>query len=202
MLLARWIEQRTCSYAPPLSLISEVLMRLSLSVTIVLLLGFTGSVGAQDSSMVFTEAAKGQFEQIYSLVLRAAERIDERLYEYRPKPEVRTVAGVIGHIADGNILLCTAAAGDKPQITRTHEKKSRKTEVIAALRESKDFCDRVLATMTDAVGQQVAPAFDPKQKTPRLSWIHANNSHIWEHYGNLVTYMRLNDLVPPSSEGR
>lgn len=176
-------------------------MRLLATISLVVLSGQAAPI-AQTSSGVFTEAAKGHFEQIYALVLRAAEKIDQDLYGYKPKPEVRSIAGLIGHIADGSILLCTAAAGEKPQVVRAHEKKSTKNEVMAALRQSKELCDGVIAKMTDAIGQQVSPAFDPNQKTPRLSWIHANNSHMWEHYGNLVTYMRMNNIVPPSSERR
>jgi hypothetical protein len=36
----------------------------------------------------------------------------------------------------------------------------------------------------------------------RLGVLAFNNSHVNEHYGNLVTYMRLKGIVPPSSEPR
>ncbi len=54
--------------------------------------------------------------------------------------------------------------------------------------------------MSDAVAAEPVDAFDPSRKTPKLSWIHVTTSHTWEHYGNLVTYMRLKNIVPPSSE--
>ena len=41
--------------------------------------------------------------------------------------------------------------------------------------------------------------FFGRQQT-RLGILAFNNSHMWEHYGNLVTYMRLKGIVPPSSE--
>jgi len=168
----------------------------------VLLLVWEAGPAAQTSLGPFTEAAKGQFDEIYALVLRAGEKIGDDLYTFKPTPDVRSIAGVIGHIADGNVLLCTAASGQKPEITRTHEKQTTKLEVLAALRQSREFCDAVIAKMTDTTGRQPSPAFDPSQRTPRLSWIHANTSHMWEHYGNLVTYMRLKNIVPPSSEKR
>ena len=37
---------------------------------------------------------------------------------------------------------------------------------------------------------------------PRLAVLSFNTAHDFEHYGNLVTYMRLKDIVPPSSEGQ
>lgn len=35
---------------------------------------------------------------------------------------------------------------------------------------------------------------------PKLAALTANTGHDWEHYGNIVTYMRLNAMVPPSSQ--
>ena len=147
----------------------------------------------------FTKAAQQQFENIYALVLRATEKVPDEVYAFRPTPEVRTFAGVVGHIADGNVLLCTAASGVKPTITREHEKQTTKADVVAALKASKMFCDKVLDSFTDETVAVPFAAFGGNGQ-PRLSWIHANNSHMWEHYGNLVTYMRLKQIVPPSSE--
>ena len=41
-----------------------------------------------------------------------------------------------------------------------------------------------------------------EMKSSKLSMMQWNTWHTWEHYGNLVTYLRLNGLVPPSSEPR
>lgn len=167
-----------------------------------IVLGSGAAAAAQTPSSPLTAAAKRQFEQVHGLVMRAADKVDEDIYAFKPTPEVRSFAGVLGHIADGSVLLCTAAAGQKPEIVRAHEKKTSKVEILAALKESKSFCDGVISKMTDTSGQELVDAFDPNSKTPRLSWIHANTGHVWEHDGNLVTYMRLKSIVPPSSEGR
>jgi hypothetical protein len=37
-------------------------------------------------------------------------------------------------------------------------------------------------------------------KSPRAAALMGNTGHVQEHYGNLVTYLRINNIVPPSSE--
>lgn len=67
-------------------------------------------------------------------------------------------------------------------------------------------CDKVYADMTDAAGTPLGK-FDaggegsrvPIQM-PRLTVLAFHAQHAFEHYGNIVTYMRLKGLVPPSSE--
>ena len=55
--------------------------------------------------------------------------------------------------------------------------------------------------MTDAKAAEIIPAFGG-MKITRLSMLDFNVAHTMEHYGNLVTYMRIEGIVPPSSEAR
>jgi uncharacterized damage-inducible protein DinB len=57
----------------------------------------------------------------------------------------------------------------------------------------------VFAKLTDVSGQEMVDWFGGQKRT-RFSVLTLTTSHGWEHYGNLVTYMRLKGLVPPSSE--
>jgi uncharacterized damage-inducible protein DinB len=111
---------------------------------------------------------------------------------------VRSLGGLLGHIADGSVLLCGIANGDKPAPNPVHEKKTTRAELVAALKESFALCDKVFAATTDANGTTPVEMFGQKQS--RLGVLAFNNSHTWEHYGNLVTYMRLKSIVPPSSD--
>jgi hypothetical protein len=52
--------------------------------------------------------------------------------------------------------------------------------------------------MTDASGAQMVKLFGADM--PKLGVLNINNMHDMEHYGNLVTYMRLKNIVPPTSE--
>jgi uncharacterized damage-inducible protein DinB len=141
---------------------------------------------------------KTQAETVRSLVLRSAEKVPENLYEFKPTPDVRSIAGLLGHIADGNNLLCGLAGGGKPAVDRSNEKKTTRADLVAALNASYAACDRVFAATTDANATTPVDFFGQQQT--RLGMLAFTTSHMWEHYGNLVTYMRLKNIVPPSSE--
>jgi uncharacterized damage-inducible protein DinB len=168
-----------------------------------------GSALAQASGdKTYTDGVHRQYQRIQALVLKTAEKVGQELYSFKPTPEVRSMAGVLGHVADGNKLLCTAASGESvdfakvmkdPSFVQVHEKKTTKADIIAALNETKAFCDSVFAKLSDATGQEPVVWFGG-QKMPKLLILTMATSHAWEHYGNLVTYMRLKGIVPPSSE--
>jgi uncharacterized damage-inducible protein DinB len=166
--------------------------------------GFAQATGAR----AFTDGVHRQFQQIQGLAMKTAEKVGEDLYSFKPTPEVRSLGGVLGHIADGNRLLCRAASGENvdfenimkdPSGVQVHEKKTSKTEIIAALNETKAFCQSVYDKINDTNGMEMVAWFGGL-KMPKMMILTMLNSHAWEHYGNLVTYMRLKGIVPPSSE--
>ena len=76
---------------------------------------------------------------------------------------MRSVAGLLGHIADTNSLFCGFAFGQDRRRHRdegilsalqVHEKKTSKAELIAGLKESGAYCQSVLDGLTDASGQE------------------------------------------------
>jgi uncharacterized damage-inducible protein DinB len=160
----------------------------------------TATLTAQSGGGVAPHVAilKAQAETIRGFVLRTAEKVPEDLYGFKPTPDIRSLGGVIGHIADGNNLLCGMANGDKPAPNPVNEKKTTRADLVAALKASFDACDKVFAATTDA--NATAPVDFFGQKQTRLGMLAFTTSHMWEHYGNLVTYMRLKGIVPPSSE--
>jgi uncharacterized damage-inducible protein DinB len=155
----------------------------------------------------FTSGVERQYKDIQGLILKTAEKVGEDLYSFKPTPEVRSLGGVLGHVADGNNLLCRIASGEAVDLDKimkdassvqANEKKTAKADIIAALNESRAFCESVFAKLTDAAAQENVTWFSGK--TPKLMMLTFVTSHSWEHYGNLVTYMRLKGIVPPSSE--
>jgi uncharacterized damage-inducible protein DinB len=171
--------------------------------TMALVLGMgltTATLSAQSGGGVAPHVAilKSQAETIRSLVLRTAEKVPENLYEFKPTPDVRSLGALIGHIADGNNLLCGVAGGDKAAPSQVNEKKTTRADLVAGLNASYAACDKVFAATTDANAATPVEFFGQKQT--RLGMLAFTTSHMWEHYGNLVTYMRLKNIVPPSSE--
>ena len=182
-------------------------MRISEFVALLVMLVGSPALAQVPAANPYTKSVRDQFDYIQRLVMRSAETIAEDLYSFKPTPEVRSVAGLLGHIADTNNLFCGFAAGkidvatamkDLPSL-QVHEKKTAKAELIAGLKESGAYCQSVFDGFTDANGQEPVLLFG-QQPVPKLLVLTMVTSHTWEHYGNLVTYMRLKGIVPPSSE--
>jgi uncharacterized damage-inducible protein DinB len=145
-----------------------------------------------------TQAVKGQFGLVKNVVARTAEKVPEELYSFKPTPEVRSIAQLLGHIADSQFGMCAAAAGEKPPQTGIEKGFSSKAQLSRAVAESNAYCDKVIGGMDDKKGMEIVQFFTGP--TPRLHVLTFNIAHSYEHYGNLVTYMRLKGIVPPSSE--
>jgi uncharacterized damage-inducible protein DinB len=146
----------------------------------------------------YTDSIKGQLAQIKNPVIRTAEKVGEDLYSFKPTPDVRSLGQLIAHIADGNFGICAAASGMKPPMSGIEKSRTSKADLQKALAASFEFCEQGLASMDDKKGGEVIKMFLGMH--PRLGVFAFNNSHVNEHYGNLVTYMRLKGIVPPSSE--
>jgi len=144
-----------------------------------------------------TAAVKAQYGIVKGVLARTASKVPEELYAFKPTPEVRSIGQLIGHIADAQFLFCSTAAGEKPPQENIEKTMTTKAQLSKALADSTAYCDKVIDSMNDTKGMEIVRLFGP---TPRLHVLTFNIAHDYEHYGNLVTYMRLNKIVPPSSE--
>jgi uncharacterized damage-inducible protein DinB len=147
-----------------------------------------------------TSAVKAQFGMISGVLGKTAEKIPESLYAFKATPEVRSMGQLIGHIADSQFSMCAAAVGEKPPQSGIEKTMTAKADLSKALAASSAYCNTVIDGLNDQKGMEIVKFFTGP--TPRLLVLSFNVSHSYEHYGNLVTYMRLNKIVPPSSEGR
>ena len=145
-------------------------------------------------------AVKAQHDQVKGYLLKTAEAVPENLYSFRATPEVRTIAQLIGHVADGSAGICASATGEKPPSLNAEKSMTTKAQLSKALAEALAFCDKVIAGMDDKRAMETTKFFVGGSST-RGMILAFNTAHNFEHYGNLVTYMRLNKIVPPSSAG-
>jgi len=141
---------------------------------------------------------KYAYGRIKGTLLKSAEKMPEENYSFKPVDTVRSYGQIIGHVADAQYLFCSIALGEKgPNLDVEHTKTS-KADLVAALNAAFAYCDKVYDGMTDASAVQIIKLFG--NDAPRISALTVNNIHDMEHYGNLVTYMRMKNIVPPSSE--
>jgi uncharacterized damage-inducible protein DinB len=144
--------------------------------------------------------AASLFASVRGYITQAAADMPESAYSFRPTPDVRTFGELIGHIAGSQKMFCALALGDKDPGEDSVEKTAKtKAALVAALKESNDYCAKAYR-MTDAATTGMVDIFGEKHS--KLYALLENVTHDNEHYGNIVTYMRMNKLVPPSSKPR
>jgi uncharacterized damage-inducible protein DinB len=135
-------------------------------------------------------------------ILAAAEQVPEQDYAFRPTPDVRTMGQLFAHVAASQRMLCAMALGERNDSGAAG---TTKAAIVAALRASNDDCARAYAT-SDGDAARLAPPSDSISASllgtsrTRFYVLAMNAWHDNEHYGNVVTYMRLRGMVPPSSQ--
>lgn len=131
---------------------------------------------------------------------KAAAKMPEENYSFKATPDVRSFGQLVGHVSDANYTFCSAVLGEKPPVSGIEKTKTAKAELVEALSASFRYCDKAYDGMTDANAAELVKFFGNDR--PKLAILAFNNMHDYEHYGNIVTYMRLKGIVPPSSEPR
>jgi uncharacterized damage-inducible protein DinB len=140
------------------------------------------------------------FQMVSGNLTKSADKVSEELYAFKPTPEVRSFGQIVAHVADSNYQFCSAALAEKAPVEGIEKTKTTKADLVKALAESVTYCQKAYTGLTDASGAEMVPFFG--RKLARVSILDFNVAHDYEHYGNLVTYMRLKGIVPPSSERR
>ena len=135
-------------------------------------------------------------------LLEAAEAMPAADYAFKPTPQVRSFAELIGHVAFANYFICAMAKGDQSPAKVNFERTvSDKPGLVKALGDSLTYCDGVFKETTDANANQQVKVSGPggtTQSTRALALMF-NTTHNNEHYGNVIVYLRLKGIVPPST---
>ena len=146
-----------------------------------------------------TADAKAMHDMTKGNILKAADKMPEEHYSFKPTPDVRSFGQLVGHIADAQYGICGRAGTMQRPSEGIEKTKTSKADLVAALKTAIEACDAVYAALTDAQAVEKVKFFGGAERT-KLSVLFFNTTHNYEHYGNIVTYMRLKGLVPPSSE--
>lgn len=145
------------------------------------------------------------YTNIATFIVRTSTMVPADKYTWQATPEVRSFARLFAHITDDNNGACAALAGVTPAPARLDTgndkegwaaNKMAKADLEKALADSVALCTKAFA----AVDQ--TNMMEMQGRRTKIGALIYNTSHINEHYGNLVTYLRLNNMVPPSSAPR
>ena len=140
----------------------------------------------------------------------AADAMPEDKYSFAPSTGefkgVRTFAQQVKHVATANYLLGSAVLGEKSPVDRgTAENGSdsikTKAEIMKYLNDSFDYVQKAIASVTEKNALDQVEGMGPG-KVARLSIASFAAAHPFDHYGQMVVYLRLNGIVPPASRPR
>jgi uncharacterized damage-inducible protein DinB len=157
---------------------------------------------ALSSSLAAT--AKAMHATIRRDLAEAAEVMPAEDFGFKPTPEVRSFAQLVGHLINGNFFFCSQANGAAMPTTTNFERVADKAALVKGLTDALAYCDAVYESTTDATFNQPVtlngfPGMNPKTATSRGAVLMFNTTHNNEHYGNIVVYLRLRGKVPPST---
>jgi uncharacterized damage-inducible protein DinB len=142
-----------------------------------------------------TADARAHWRTLSGYVIQVAMDVPEDKYSFKPTPEVRSFGELFAHVAGAESMFCAIALGEQPP-AEDAVSATTKAGLVDALRQSAKNCERAYAQSDAAVATNVH-VFGAQRS--RLYALIMNATHDGEHYGNLVTYMRMNGMVPPSS---
>jgi uncharacterized damage-inducible protein DinB len=157
-----------------------------------------GSLALQAEENPLSTELKQNYDQRKNALLGEADRMSDADYSFKPTPEVGTFGSRVAHVADAQMMICSAVKGETKKADT--QGKTSKADLMAALKSSFDYCDGVYDTLTDAMATQQVKIFGHPQA--KLSALWGNVGHDSEMYGYMAVYLRLKGLVPPTSERR
>jgi uncharacterized damage-inducible protein DinB len=162
---------------------------------------FAAVASAQDTpANPLTTVSKNIYAIAKKDILGSADKVPDEMWSFQPTKDVRTFGQLIAHVADAQYEFCGVAAEGK-SVSKNIEKTSKtKAEIVPALKDAFAYCDAAYAKLTDAGAADMVSFFN--MRITKLGAMDFNIAHTMEHYGNLVTYMRIKGIVPPSSEPR
>ena len=149
-------------------------------------------------------SAKAMHATIRRDIAEAAEAMPAEDFAFKPTPEIRSFAQLVGHVINANFFFCSQAKAAAMPATTNFERVADKAALIKGLTDALAYCDAVYDSTTDADFNQAVilngfPGMNPKTATTRGTVLMFNTTHNNEHYGNIVVYLRLKGKVPPST---
>jgi len=158
---------------------------------------------ASPAADALTAALKRQFDGVSRNMKEAAEKMPDDKYAFQPSKEVRTFAQFVGHIANAQYRSCSVVKGEQNPNKQDFEKEVKdKAALVKAITASNEYCASAFTGandkwMLETVTQQMG---GNAMQVPRAAILAGTTSHSNESYGSMAVYMRLNGLVPPSTE--
>lgn len=153
------------------------------------------------SANPFSDALRANLKSASSKMVAAAKLMPADKFSFKPTPESMSFGQLTLHIANSNDMTCSNLGGIAPLPPNHLTATSPKDDLVKALQESYDYCEKALANFTDAdLGKQVK-SFGNREVSAASDALELSND--WaDHYSQQAAYLRLNGILPPTARGR
>ena len=174
----------------------------------------TGASASPSTPPSIASAIDREISVVEKEVVEAAEAMPEDKFDFSPEKlnvsgsaykGVRTFAQQVKHVAASNYLIWSPITGEKPPDTvndgKGPDNMKAKAEIIKYLKDSFAFGHKSVATLNSS--KLVEPITSGSGRpTTRLFLATFAPAHCFDHYGQMVEYLRMNGIIPPASRGQ
>jgi hypothetical protein len=207
-LAAGSLRRRYAAWHDGVSIHLEATMyKASVSVLMFTLFVMPGASAAQDkpapSGKTFTMS--GELLRAYQNTQRdlteAAEKMPEEHYGFRPTPDIRPFGQIVAHVALSQFGTCAALkAAPSPRKDEKEEASRTKTETIALLKASTEYCNPIVNAITEKTMTELTKVGEKGDNQAAKGLLPTSLVvHGMETYGTLAVYLRLKGIVPPTT---
>jgi hypothetical protein len=183
---------------------------------LLLALGTAGNLVAvnpqakMDQKPTFSAVLDHSLDSVESEFVSAAEAMPDDKFNFAPTQGdfkgVRTFAQQVKHVAAVNYMLAGAILGEKPPVDLGGENGpdsiTSKADVVKFLKDSFAYLHKAMISLNESnVLGQVQTPFG-SNKITRLGLSAIAISHPMDHYGQMVEYLRMNNIIPPASRAQ
>src|SRR5207244_361312 len=173
-----------------------------------------GASASPSTPPTIASAIDREISLVEKEVVEAAEAMPEDKFDFSPEKlnlpgsdykGVRTFGEQLKHIAASNYLIWSPITGEKPPDTvndgKGPDNMKAKADIIKFLKDSFAFGHKAVATLNDS--NLVQPIIrNNKPPTTRLFLATFAAAHAFDHYGQMIEYLRMNGIIPPASRGK
>jgi uncharacterized damage-inducible protein DinB len=145
------------------------------------------------------DALRHSFASARRDLVAAAEAMPDSGYRYRPTPQQMRFGEIVRHVAESNDWACRIIGGPTPSAHSSLPRVAGKPALVALLRDSFEFCAKMLSGLTDDSLAAVVWTFpnDPMTRARAILGVAGD----WDdHYAQMAIYLRLKGVLPPTAK--
>ena len=163
--------------------------------------------GSSDQAATFAQIEDHFASDAENALVRIAEAMPEDKYTFAPTngqfKGVRSFADMVKHVAASNYGMAAAILHEKSPVKLETMSDldvfNDKPAIVKFLKGSFEFLHKALISVNEKNATDLVQSPDSAKPLPKLEVADRAITHCWDHFGQLLEYLRMNGVVPPGS---